>query len=109
MTIRTRLALWYAVIFSASLLAIGLVVYSDLVVEQRHKVAKHHGNFVDEDAGTDLTQIILLYGGSAIVIGLLGGWWLTRARSRRSQNWRAPLKSPRKQSWRKNPAHRQWR
>ncbi|MGH7991469.1 MAG: sensor histidine kinase, partial [Limisphaerales bacterium] len=67
----------YAVIFSVSLLAVGLVIYSDLIVEQRAKVAKHHGNWVDKDAGTDLTQIIFLVGGSAIVVGLLGGLWLT--------------------------------
>jgi len=78
MTIRTRLALWYAAIFSASLLAIGVVMYSELVVEQRDKIARHHGGSVDADAGEDITQIILLYGGSAILVGVLGGWWLTR-------------------------------
>jgi signal transduction histidine kinase len=78
MTIRTRLTLWYAVIFSASLLVIGVSMYSELVVEQRAKLARHAGGAVDDDAGTDITQIIAFYGGSAIVIGLLGGWWLTR-------------------------------
>jgi len=77
MTIRTRLAAWYAVIFSLSLLLIGVFVYWELIVDQRAKVAKHEGTWVDEDAGEDLTQIILLYGGSAVVIGILGGWWLT--------------------------------
>ena len=78
MTIRTRLALWYAVIFSASLLVIGVAMYSELVVEQRAKIVRHHGGAVDEDAGTDITQIIGFYGGTAVVVGLLGGWWLTR-------------------------------
>jgi signal transduction histidine kinase len=78
MTIRTRLTLWYAVIFSASLLVIGVSMYSELVVEQRAKIARHHGDAVDDDAGTDITQIILLYGGAAVVVGALGGWWLTR-------------------------------
>src|SRR5882757_2766364 len=78
MTIRTRLALWYAAIFSISLLVIGLLMYDDLVVEPRAKIARHHEATVDDDAGTDITQIILFYGGSAAVIGLLGGWWLTR-------------------------------
>ena len=78
MTIRTRLTLWYAAIFSASLLVIGVATYSELVVEVRDKIARHHGGTVDDDAGTDITQIILIYGGSAIVIGVLGGWWLTR-------------------------------
>jgi signal transduction histidine kinase len=74
MTIRVRLAVWYAV----SLLVIGVVMYSELVVEQRDKIARHHGGTVDADAGEDITQIILLYGGSAVGVGLLGGWWLTR-------------------------------
>jgi signal transduction histidine kinase len=78
MTIRVRLAVWYAVIFSVSLLVIGVAMYSELVVEQRAKIARHHGGTVDADAGTDITQIILFYGGSAVVVGLLGGWWLTR-------------------------------
>ena len=79
MTIRTRLTLWYAGIFSASLLVIGVMMYSELVVEQRAKIARHHSHkAVDDDAGTDITQIILIYGGTAVVVGLMGGWWLTR-------------------------------
>ena len=78
MTIRTRLTFWYAAIFSVSLLVIGVTMYSELVVEQRAKIARHQGSTVDDDAGTDITQIILLSGGSAVVVGVLGGWWLTR-------------------------------
>ena len=78
MTIRTRLTLWYAAIFSLSLLVIGVSMYYELVVEQRAKIARHHGDGVDDDAGTDITQIIIFYGGSAIVVGVLGGLWLTR-------------------------------
>jgi heavy metal sensor kinase len=78
MTIRTRLTVWYAAIFSISLLVIGLSMYSELVVEQRAKFARHHGGAVDDDAGTDITQIIFFCGGAAVVIGALGGWWLTR-------------------------------
>lgn len=78
MTIRTRLTVWYAVIFSVSLLAIGLGVYSELVLEARAKIAQHQAATIDDDAGEDILQILLIYGGSAVVIGLLGGWWLTR-------------------------------
>jgi signal transduction histidine kinase len=78
MTIRTRLALWYAVIFSASLLVIGLAMYSELVLEVRANSRHHPNDVVDEDAGTDITQILLFYGGAAVAVGLLGGWWLTR-------------------------------
>ena len=78
MTIRTRLTIWYAAIFSVSLLIIGVAMYSELVVDQRAKIARHHSGTVDPDAGEDITQIILLYGGSAVAVGVLGGWWLTR-------------------------------
>jgi signal transduction histidine kinase len=78
MTIRTRLALWYAVIFSLSLLVIGFAMYSELVVEQRAKIASHESSGVDDDAGLDIVQIVLFYGGTAAAVGLLGGWWLTR-------------------------------
>ena len=78
MTIRTRLTLWYAAIFCLSLSVIGVAMYSALVVEPRAEIARHQAEMVDEDAGTDITQIILLYGGTAVAIGLLGGWWLTR-------------------------------
>ena len=78
MTIRTRLALWYAVIFSVSLLVIGVAMYSELVLEVRARVVRDKSEAVDEDAGADITQIILFYGGSAVAVGLLGGWWLTR-------------------------------
>ena len=78
MTLRTRLTLWYAVIFSLSLLVIGLAMYSELVLETRAKIAHHREATIDDDAGVDITQIMLVYGGSAIVVGLLGGWWLTR-------------------------------
>ena len=78
MTIRTRLTVWYAAIFSVSLLVIGVSMYSELVVEQRAKIARHLGGSVDEDAGTDITQIIFFYGGAAVAVGALGGWWLTR-------------------------------
>ncbi len=78
MTIRARLTVWYAAIFSLSLLVIGLSIYSELVVEQRVHEARHHTTeTVDDDAGMDITQDILLYGGSAVVIGVLGGLWLT--------------------------------
>ena len=53
-TIRTRLTLWYAAIFSASLLVIGAVTYLELVVEPRAKIAHQREAVVDEDAGTDL-------------------------------------------------------
>ncbi|HEV2696309.1 MAG TPA: ATP-binding protein [Verrucomicrobiae bacterium] len=78
MTIRTRLTIWYAAIFSISLLIIGISMYFELVVEQRDKMAKHGGDLVDDDAGLDITQIIVFYGGTAVVVGVLGGWWLTR-------------------------------
>lgn len=78
MTIRARLALWYAAIFSASLLVIGVAMYSELVLEARATVKHAPHEVVDADAGADITQILLLCGGVAVAVGLLGGWWLTR-------------------------------
>ena len=79
MTIRTRLTVWYAAIFSLSLLIIGVSVYWELVVEQRAREAHHQtAEAVDDDAGMDITQDIILYGGGAIIVGVLGGLWLTR-------------------------------
>ena len=78
MKIRTRLMLWYATTFSLSLLVIGWLMYEDLVLEPRAKLQHRQAATVDADAGEDVTQIILIYGGAAIVVGLAGGWWLMR-------------------------------
>jgi signal transduction histidine kinase len=49
------------------------------VLEVRTRAAHHHRpEEVDGDAGEDITQIIFFYGGTAVAVGLLGGWWLTR-------------------------------
>ncbi len=56
MTFRTRLTLWYAAIFSASLLVIGVATYSELVLETRAKMARHHHAKIDDDAGLDITH-----------------------------------------------------
>ena len=82
MTIRTRLTVWYAAIFSVSLLVIGVSMYSELVVEQRAKIAHHHGGSVDDDAGADITQIIFFYGGSAVIgCALLALTWKSRPKT----------------------------
>jgi signal transduction histidine kinase len=76
MTIRTRLTLWYASAFFASALVIGGVAYNELVVEKRRAPASEADP--PEEEVSDLLQIGLWFGLPAAVLGLAGGWLLTR-------------------------------
>jgi signal transduction histidine kinase len=74
MTIRTRLTLWYAGILMVSLLVIGLGTYRELDEQLRHE---HHR----EPAGhaiSETSEMVFQVGLPAVLLGLLGGWWLTR-------------------------------
>jgi two-component system, OmpR family, heavy metal sensor histidine kinase CusS len=74
MTIRTRLTLWYAGILTASLLALGLGTYREIDEQMRHE---HHRE-PTEHALDETSEMVFQVGLPAIVLGLLGGWWLTR-------------------------------
>lgn len=81
MTIRTRLTLWYAGILFVSVLLVAGLSYQELVVEKRKpKSATAAAPDKDEtdDPLDDVTQILLWWGLPAALIGLTGGWWLTR-------------------------------
>src|ERR1700744_5463581 len=91
MTIRTRLNLWYsAILCGIALAVIATSIYSELVVERHHK---KHKTEATEGSGTnevasqpkegrikndDLVDILTWTLLPAIVLGVLGGWWLTR-------------------------------
>ena len=91
MTIRTRLNLWYsAILCGIALVVIATSIYSELVVERHHK---KHKTETTEGGGTnevasqpkegrikndDLVDILTWTLLPAIVLGVLGGWWLTR-------------------------------
>jgi signal transduction histidine kinase len=75
MTIRTRLTLWYAGILIASLLVIGFGTYRE-ISEQVRKGQHRHSQ--TEHAIDETGEMIFQVGLPAVVLGLLGGWWLTR-------------------------------
>lgn len=74
MTIRTRLTLWYAVILFASLLLIGGGTYREIWEQSRHSRRIMPARHALGEAGELVTEVGL----PAILLGLLGGWWLTR-------------------------------
>jgi signal transduction histidine kinase len=89
--IRTRLTLWYAAVMFAALALMGVLSYHEFVREAeryRAEYREHGEDRPDEHrAGTgrgrgghfeQVAGIILWCGVPAAVLGLAGGWWLTR-------------------------------
>jgi signal transduction histidine kinase len=74
MTIRTRLTLWYAGILTASLLVIGYGTYREIDEQMRHD----HRREPTERAIGETSEMVFQVGLPAVLLGLLGGWWLTR-------------------------------
>ncbi len=77
MTIRTRLNLWYAAILCGVAFAvIGAASYHELVIEKQHH--RHDSKSEAELDNEDLLDILTWTIVPAVVLGLAGGWWLTR-------------------------------
>ena len=74
MTIRTRLTLWYAGVLIVSLIIIGLGTYREIDEQMRHE---HHRE-PTEHAISETSEMVFQVGIPAILLGALGGWWLTR-------------------------------
>jgi len=74
MTIRRRLTLWYAGILILSLLVMGIGTYQEISEQLRHS----HRKEPSEHALDETSEMIFQVGLPAVVLGLLGGWWLTR-------------------------------
>jgi signal transduction histidine kinase len=74
MKIRTRLTLWYASILIVSLTLIGVETYQEIAEAMEHTY-RHH---LWEHAFDETSEIVLWVGLPAIVLGILGGWWITR-------------------------------
>ena len=74
MTIRTRLSLWYAGVLTASLLVIGLGTYRELSEQLR----RDHRREPAEHAILETGELLFQVGLPAVLLGLAGGWWLTR-------------------------------
>jgi signal transduction histidine kinase len=77
MTIRTRLNLWYsAVLCGVALAVMAAAVYHELVIEKHHH---HHGVKSEAELDNeDLLDILTWTVVPAVVLGVTGGWWLTR-------------------------------
>jgi signal transduction histidine kinase len=74
MTIRTRLNLWYATILCLALLVMGALCYHEFVFEKRHPDPAESG-----EGTSDFGELVWILGGTAlpaVVLGLMGGWWL---------------------------------
>ena len=74
MTIRTRLTFWYAGILTVSLLVIGVGTYREL----NEQLRRDHRREPEEHAVSETGEMVFQVGLPAILLGLLGGWWLTR-------------------------------
>jgi signal transduction histidine kinase len=74
MTIRARLTIWYAVVLTVSLLVIGFGTYTEISEQMRHEHRRSPEWHALDEAG----EMVLDIGLPAVLLGLLGGWWLTR-------------------------------
>ncbi len=74
MKIRTRLTLWYATILIVSLILMGVGTYQQIAEQMRHDHRQH----LWEHALNETSEMVFQVGLPAIVLGLLGGWWITR-------------------------------
>jgi signal transduction histidine kinase len=81
MTIRTRLILWFSGIMFASLVAMGVLSYYDLVLEPRRAAQSQvPGNKeeAEENGPGEVVEIVAWCGVPALALSLGGGWWLMR-------------------------------
>ena len=74
MTIRARLTCWFAAVLTLSLLVMGTGTFME-IAEQLHLA---HRRSADERAAEETSEMIIEAGLPAVVLGLLGGWWLMR-------------------------------
>ena len=74
MKIRTRLTLWYAAILTVSLVVIGAGTYQEISEQLHHD----HRQRIWEHALGETSEMVLWVGLPAVILGLLGGWWITR-------------------------------
>ncbi len=74
MKIRTRLTLWYAAILILSLIVIGLGTYYQIHEQFQREQNRQPVENPTEETGEMIFQVGL----PAVILGLLGGWWLTR-------------------------------
>jgi signal transduction histidine kinase len=79
MTIRARLSIWYAVVLFLALLLIGRATYHEVYKRARLEPASNPKYASPQRFALDETAEMLLRAGlPAALLGLAGGWWLTR-------------------------------
>jgi len=77
MTIRTRLNLWYSLVLcGVAATVISAAAYHELVIEKHHH--RHGVKSEAELDNEDLLDILTWTVVPAVILGLGGGWWLTR-------------------------------
>lgn len=77
MKIRTRLNLWYsAILCGVALAVVAAACYHEFVIEKHH--VRHSHKSETERDNEDLIDVLTWTGIPAVVLGLAGGWWLTR-------------------------------
>jgi signal transduction histidine kinase len=73
MTIRGRLTAWYGGALAVLLLVVTIASYQEFQEQSHHRAADE-----DESALGQAGEIALHVGLPALLLGLAGGWWLTR-------------------------------
>jgi signal transduction histidine kinase len=74
MTIRRRLTLWYAVVLTVSLVLIAGGTFREIDEQMREENRPRP----DRKALGETGELLLQVGLPALILGLAGGWWLTR-------------------------------
>ena len=75
MTIRTRVNLWYsAVLCAVALTVMGAALYFEMVIERHHPDQKSEAERNNEE----LIEILIWTVVPGVLLGLSGGWWITR-------------------------------
>lgn len=75
MTIRTRLAFWYAGVLLTSLVLMAGVIYYEFVVERNQYKAEGKP---PDTVRHEIFEVILYYGVPTGILTVIGGWWLLR-------------------------------
>ncbi len=76
MKIRTRLTLWYAGVLFVSLILLSFIAYYELIVEGGRTTRIINLEDYDKSGLKEIIEITLLCGIPAVLLGLMGGWFL---------------------------------
>jgi signal transduction histidine kinase len=74
MKIRTRLTIWYAIVLVISLSLISIGAFREL----KEQFLQEHQPQSSTLAFDEAVELLLQIGLPAVILGLFGGWWLTR-------------------------------